>query len=81
VVSQPPTELVITTDNDFDVLVVRVDAAVLEDALEARLGYPVRRPLPLAPSLDLGTAAAGDGPHWSGTSSTPPFQVGSSPTR
>jgi AraC-like DNA-binding protein len=57
VVSQPPTEVVITTDDDFDVLVVRVGAAVLEDALEARLGYPVRRPLPLAPTLDLGTAA------------------------
>jgi AraC-like DNA-binding protein len=57
VVSQPPTEVVLTTDDDFDVLVVRVDATALEDALQARLGYPVRRPLPLPPTLDLGTAA------------------------
>jgi AraC-like DNA-binding protein len=56
VVFQPPTEAVMTTGDDFDVLVVRVNAAALEDALEARLGYPVRRPLPLAPTLDLDTA-------------------------
>jgi AraC-like DNA-binding protein len=56
-VFQPPAEAVMTTDDDFDVLVVRVDAAALEDALEARLGYPVRRPLPLAPTLDLDSAA------------------------
>ncbi|HET9117655.1 MAG TPA: AraC family transcriptional regulator [Pseudonocardiaceae bacterium] len=57
VVFQPPAEAVMTTDDDFDVLVVRVDAAALEDALEGQLGYPVRRPLPLAPTLDLDSAA------------------------
>jgi AraC-like DNA-binding protein len=57
VVFQPPAEAAMTTDDGFDVLVVRVNAAALEDALEARLGYPVRRPLPLAPTLDLGTGA------------------------
>lgn len=58
VVFQPLDEVMMMTDNNFDVLVVRIDAAALEDALEARLGYPVRRPLPLASTLDLGTAAA-----------------------
>lgn len=53
----PPVEAVMTTGDNFDVLVVRVDAAALEDALESRLGYPVRRPLPLAPALDLDSAA------------------------
>jgi AraC-like DNA-binding protein len=57
VVFQPPADAVMTTDENFDVLVVRVDATALEDALEARLGYSVRRPLPLAPTLDLNTAA------------------------
>ena len=57
VVFQPPAEAVMTTEDDFDVLVVRVDGTALEDALEARLGHPVRRPLPLAPTLDLGSAA------------------------
>jgi len=57
VVFQPPAEAVMTTDDNFDVLVVRVDATALEDALEARLGYPVRRPLPLASTLDLNSAA------------------------
>jgi hypothetical protein len=56
VVSQPPAEVVMTTGDDFDVIVVRVDGTALEDALEAQLGYPVRRPLPLAPTLDLDTA-------------------------
>ena len=56
-VFQPPAEAVMTTDDDFDVLIVRVDAAALEDALEARLGYPVCRPLPLASTLDLDSAA------------------------
>jgi AraC-like DNA-binding protein len=58
VVFQPLAEVMMMTGDNFDVLVVRIDAAALEDALEARLGYPVRRPLPLAPTLDLGTAAA-----------------------
>src|SRR5947209_9351300 len=57
VVFQPPAEAVMTTDDDFDVLVLRVDAAALEDAPEGQLGYPVRRPLPLAPTLDLDSAA------------------------
>ena len=57
VVFQPPAEAVMTTDEDFDVLVARVDATALENALEARLGYPVRRPLPLDPTLALNTAA------------------------
>ncbi len=56
VVFRPPAEAVMTTADDFDVLVVRVDAAALEDALEGQLGYPVRRPLPLAPTLDLDSA-------------------------
>ncbi|MBV9648848.1 MAG: AraC family transcriptional regulator [Pseudonocardiales bacterium] len=56
VVFQPPAEAVITTDDNFDVLVVRVDATALENALEARLGCPVRRPLALAPTLDLDSA-------------------------
>jgi AraC-like DNA-binding protein len=56
-VFQPPAEVVMTIGDDFDVLIMRVDAAALEDALEARLGYSVRRPLPLAPTLDLRTAA------------------------
>jgi AraC-binding-like domain len=34
-VFQPPAEALMTTDDDFDVLVVQVDAAALEDALEA----------------------------------------------
>ena len=55
-VFRPLAEVMMMTDDNFDVLVVRIDAAALEDALEARLGYPVRRPL--APTLDLGTAAA-----------------------
>jgi AraC-like DNA-binding protein len=55
VMFQPPAEMIMTTKDDFDVVIVRVDAVALEDALEARLGYPVRRPLPL--TLDLGTAA------------------------
>ncbi|HET9257535.1 MAG TPA: AraC family ligand binding domain-containing protein [Pseudonocardiaceae bacterium] len=57
VVFRPPAEAVMTTDDDFDVLIVRVDAAALENALEGQLGYPVRRPLPLAPTLDLDSAA------------------------
>jgi AraC-like DNA-binding protein len=57
VMFQPPAEMVMTTEDDFDVFIVRVDAVALEDALEARLGYPVRRPLPLPLTLDLGTAA------------------------
>ncbi|MGH3775279.1 MAG: hypothetical protein ACRDRR_06015 [Pseudonocardiaceae bacterium] len=56
VVFRPFAEVMMMTDDNFDVLVVRIDAAALEDALEARLGYPVRRPL--VPTLDLGTAAA-----------------------
>jgi AraC-like DNA-binding protein len=62
VVSQPPAELVMTTGDDSGVFVVRVDAAALEDALEAQLGFPVRRPLPVAATLDLSTAA---GREWS----------------
>src|SRR2546423_15068417 len=61
VVFQPPAEAVMTTDENFDVLVVRVDATALEDALEARLGDSVRRPLPLAPTLDLNTPAGRGG--------------------
>jgi AraC-like DNA-binding protein len=57
VVSQPPAEVVMTAGDEFDVIVVRVDATALEDALEAQLGYPVHRPLPLAPTLDFSTAA------------------------
>lgn len=57
VMFQPPAEMVMTTEDDFDVFIVRVDAVALEDALEARLGYSVRRPLPLTLTLDLGTAA------------------------
>lgn len=57
VVSQPPAETVMTTEDDSDVFVVRVDSAALEDALETRLGYSVCRPLRLAATLRLGTAA------------------------
>ncbi|WP_214367567.1 AraC family transcriptional regulator [Pseudonocardia sp. H11422] len=62
-VFQPVGEIDITTDPDYDLLVVRIDAGALEDALEGRLGHDVARPLRLAPTMDLDTAA---GRVWAG---------------
>jgi AraC-binding-like domain len=77
VVCQPLAEVMMTTDNDFDVLVMRVNAGALEDALEAQLGYPVRRGhcrLP-RPSISAPERVEG-GPRWSGASSTRPRRAG-----
>ncbi|MHA6795477.1 AraC family transcriptional regulator [Pseudonocardia bannensis] len=62
-VYQPVGEIDITTDPDYDLFVVRIDAGALEDALEGRLGHDVQRPLRLAPTMDLNTAA---GRVWAG---------------
>ncbi|NMH99791.1 AraC family transcriptional regulator [Pseudonocardia acidicola] len=60
---QPVGGIDIITDSDYDFLVVRIDAGVLEDTLEDQLGHSVQRPLQLAPTMDLETAA---GRVWAG---------------
>jgi AraC-like DNA-binding protein len=49
----PPAEAALRTCDGFDVLLVQVRGAALEDALEALLGRTVRRPLPLPASVSL----------------------------
>jgi AraC-like DNA-binding protein len=60
----PSADATMATDDQCDVVLVRVESAALEDALEALLGRPVRRPLSLSTSMELGTAA---GRAWVGT--------------
>ena len=43
--------------DDFDVVLVHIRSGALEDALEALLGRPVRRPLPLPATVPLESAA------------------------
>lgn len=52
----PEAEAEMVSDDGFDVLLVQVRASALENALEALLGRPVQRPLPLPTSMSLGTA-------------------------
>jgi AraC-like DNA-binding protein len=60
----PAEEAEMSSNDRFDVLLVRVRSAALEDALEALLGRAVRRPLPLPASMALDTTA---GAAWSDT--------------
>jgi AraC-like DNA-binding protein len=53
----PIAEAALATGDRFDVVVVRIRSAALEDALEALLGRPVRRPLPLPTTVTLDTDA------------------------
>lgn len=53
----PDTETDVVTDDGGDVVLVHIRSAALEDALEALLGRPVRRPLPLPTSMALDTEA------------------------
>jgi AraC-like DNA-binding protein len=59
----PHAEVAMSTDDDYDCVMVRVDADVLEGALSARLGFAMQRPLPLASTMQLSTAA---GRGWAG---------------
>jgi AraC-like DNA-binding protein len=59
----PLAEVAMNTADDYDCVMVRVDADVLEDALSARLGFAVQRPLPLASTMELST---GPGRGWAG---------------
>ena len=53
----PSAEAAVDTGDGFDVVLVHIRSGALEDALEALLGRPVRRPLPLPPTMTLDTAA------------------------
>jgi AraC-like DNA-binding protein len=53
----PVAEAAVATGDRFDVVLVRIRSAALEDALEALLGRPVRRPLPLPTTMTLDTDA------------------------
>jgi AraC-like DNA-binding protein len=59
----PPADAALCTCDRFDVLLVQVGEAALEDALEALLGRTVRRPLPLPTSVSLTSSA---GRAWTG---------------
>ncbi|WP_324273201.1 hypothetical protein [Blastococcus brunescens] len=59
----PPVETTMGTPDQFDVVLVRVGPGALEGALESLLGRAVRRPLPLATTVALGTTA---GQAWAG---------------
>lgn len=59
VVVTPFAQAVMATGDGTHVVVVRVEAAALEDALEALLGRTVRRPLRLPAPTVLGTAVGG----------------------
>lgn len=67
----PFAEAAMVTGGRADVVLVRVRAATLEEALEALLGRSVQRPLRLQSSTGLGTAAGRPGPAWSGPSPWP----------
>jgi AraC-like DNA-binding protein len=60
----PLAEAAMDTVEDHDCVMVRLDAGALEGALEARLGSAVRRPIDLAPTMELRDAA---GRRWVGT--------------
>ncbi len=53
----PVAEAAVATGDRFDVVLVHIRSAALEDALEALLGRPVRRPLPLPATMALDTDA------------------------
>jgi AraC-like DNA-binding protein len=57
-VFQPGDDVGVRSADDCAVCAVRVDTDALEDALEHLLGHAVRRPLDLADSFDLRSAAA-----------------------
>ncbi|MBC3191914.1 helix-turn-helix domain-containing protein [Pseudonocardia sp. C8] len=56
-VFDPRCETAMATSDRFDVVLVRIRSAALEDALEALLGRPVRRPLRLRTTISLDTDA------------------------
>ena len=60
----PWPETTVVTGDRFDILLVDVGSAALEDMLEALLGRTVPRPLRLRTSMTVGTAA---GRTWAGT--------------
>jgi AraC-like DNA-binding protein len=60
----PLAEATMDTVEDHDYVLVRLDAGALEGALDARLGSAVRRPIELAPTMELHDAA---GRWWVGT--------------
>jgi AraC-like DNA-binding protein len=53
----PSEEAAVDAPDDFDVVLVHIRSGALEDALEALLGRPVRRPLPLPATVPLDSAA------------------------
>jgi AraC-like DNA-binding protein len=53
----PVAEAAVATGDRVDVVLVRIRSVALEDALEALLGRPVRRPLPLPTTMTLDTDA------------------------
>ena len=63
-VFSPWPETTVVTGDRFDMLLVDVGSAALEDMLEALLGRTVRRPLRLLTSMTVSTAA---GRTWAGT--------------
>jgi hypothetical protein len=63
-VFSPWPETTVVTGDRFDMLLVDVGSAALEDMLEALLGRTVPRPLRLLTSMTVGTAA---GRTWAGT--------------
>jgi AraC-like DNA-binding protein len=56
-VFDPDSEAAVTTGEGFDVVLVRIRSAALEDALEALLGRSVRRPLRPRAVVDLDSAS------------------------
>jgi hypothetical protein len=53
----PSAEAAVDAPDDFDIVLVHIRSGALEDALEALLGRPVRRPLPLPATVPLDSAA------------------------
>jgi hypothetical protein len=60
-VYQPLGDIRMRTSDDYRSYAVEIETRAPEDTLEQLLGRPVRRPLNLAPHLDIGT---GPGESW-----------------